>query len=58
MFGGVILTEGFLRYELGGANIWRGLYMERRFFGILQHFLSLSVSMRRVVPKPPYSTPS
>jgi len=32
--------------------------MEGLFFGILKHFLSLSVSMRRVVPKPPYSTPS
>ena len=49
------LTEGFLRYELGGAN---GLYMEGLFFGIFQHFLSLSVSMRRVVPEPLYSTPS
>ena len=26
------LTEGFLRYEFGGAHIWRGLYME--FYGI------------------------
>ena len=22
------LTEGFLRYQVGGAYIWRGLYMD------------------------------
>ena len=53
------LTEAFFALLIrGGANIWRGLYMEGLFFGILQHFLSLSVSMRRDVPEPPYSTPS
>ena len=26
------LTEGFLRYEFGGAYIWRGLFSE--FYGI------------------------
>ena len=27
------LTEGFLRYEFGGAYIWRGLYMEGLIHG-------------------------
>ena len=31
------LTEGFLRYEVGGAYIWRGLYMEGLIFGILRY---------------------
>ena len=31
------LTEGFLRYEFGGAYIWRGLYMEGLIFGILRY---------------------
>ena len=26
------LTEGFLRYEFGGAHIWRGLFSE--FYGM------------------------
>ena len=30
------LTEGFLRYEFGGAYIWSGLYMEGPVFGILR----------------------
>ena len=29
------LTEGFLRYRLFWAYIWRGLYMEGFIFGIL-----------------------
>ena len=28
-------TEGFLRYDFGGAFIWRCLYMEGLIFGIL-----------------------
>ena len=32
------LTEGFLRYEFGGAYIWRGLYMEGLIFGILRYY--------------------
>ena len=31
------LTEGFLRYEFGGAYICRGLYMEGLIFGILRY---------------------
>ena len=31
------LTEGFLRYEFGGAYIWRGFYMEGLIFGILRY---------------------
>ena len=31
------LTEGFLRYDFGGADIWRGLYMEGLIFGILRY---------------------
>ena len=27
------LTEVFLRYDFGGAYIWRGLYMEGLIFG-------------------------
>ena len=30
------LTEGFLRYEFGGAYIWRGLFSE--FYGNLRYF--------------------
>ena len=30
------LTEGFLRYDFGGAYIWKGLYMEGLIFGILR----------------------
>ena len=36
------LTEGFLRYDFGGAYIWRGLYMEGRiseFYGSLVNLL-------------------
>ena len=29
--------EGFLRYEFGGAYIWRGLYTEGLIFGILRY---------------------
>ena len=28
---------GFLRYEFGGAYIWRGFYMEGLIFGILRY---------------------
>ena len=36
------LRKGFLRYEFGGAYIWRGLYMEGLIFGILRYlFLKL-----------------
>ena len=35
------LTEGFLRYEFGRADIWRGLYMEGLIFGILRYSSSL-----------------
>ena len=28
--------EGFLRYEFGGAYIWRGFYLEGPIFGILR----------------------
>ena len=31
------LTEGFLRYRIGGVYIWRGLYMEALIFGILRY---------------------
>ena len=38
------LTEGFLRYEVGGGGgggvgsyIWRGLYVEGLIFGILRY---------------------
>ena len=32
------LTEGFLRYDLGGLILfWRGLYMEGLIFGILRY---------------------
>ena len=31
------LTEAFLRYEFGGAYIWRGVYKEGLIFGILRY---------------------
>ena len=31
------LTEGFLRYQFGGAYIWKGLYKEGLIFGILRY---------------------
>ena len=30
-------TESFLRYDFGGAYVWRGLYVEGLIFGILQN---------------------
>ena len=30
------LTEGFLRFDFGGAYIWMGLYMQGLIFGILR----------------------
>ena len=36
------LTEGFLRYEFGGAYIWRGFYMEGLIFGILRYIVNLN----------------
>ena len=35
------VTEGFLRYEFGGAYIWRGLYKEGLIFGILRYIAFL-----------------
>ena len=34
----------FLRYEFGGAYIWRGLYMVGHIFGILQYFPSKKIN--------------
>ena len=44
-------TEGFLRYDFGGAYIWRGLYMEGLIFGISRYLkdkLFRTLSLRLV----------
>ena len=42
------LTEGFLRYRIGGAYIWSVLYMERLIFGILRY---VNISRMRLVKR-------
>ena len=40
------LTEGFLRYEFGGAYIWRGLFMEGLIFGILRCIIESIIGLK------------
>ena len=39
----MLLTEGFLSWDCGGAYIWMGLYMEGLIFGILRYSLQLEI---------------
>ena len=44
----VDLTEGFLRYRLGGLILfWTGLYNEGLIFGILQYLERLFKALRK-----------
>ena len=43
------LTESFLRYEFGGAYIWRGVYMEGLIFGILRYTATSSRTLMRKI---------
>ena len=40
------LTEGFLRYEFGGAYIWRGLYTAGLIFGMLRYLQNWLIANR------------
>ena len=48
------LTEGFLRYRVGGGGyIWRGLYMEGLIFGILRYVKTLVIIVIKINKKLP-----
>ena len=48
------LTEGFLRYRVGGGGcIWRGLCMEGLIFGILRYVKTLVIIVIKINKKLP-----